>query len=333
MLALCAAISPSVVTATPDESPPPRVAVLRFIPEGRVPAIVVDQLTNATTAVARRNPSREVVTILDAMATIKFSPMEAVAGCEDDVLCLAQIGATLEVDMLTIGRVARDHDTSDAYAIKVFTVDVARSVIRRRITFALSGSAAEIEREFLKSIGDLFDDGAGASNGVPAHHDGAAQGALPEPPSSDAPAAPVAPIVIPAAPLPAFRDPDAPDRDPPTDSSSWRPIAGWSGMGLGVAACGLAVWQGLAALEAQTAYRNAATQVEAFDAKARGERAGLHTNIAWSVGGALAGIGALLVALDAFDGDDRSEAVQTDRDGVAIDFHGTGADITWRWSW
>lgn len=283
---------------------PTRMAVFPLVAGERVPKAVAEACSSALLVAVHVDTHAAIMTAEDAEQQLGFSPLQAVASCDDDVLCFAQIGTALEVPWLVVGRIART-PRGTRYEAVVMRVDVARSVIAARTTLDLTGTRDEIERGFADGIRGFFsDETAPVDDGVKMD-DGSIQTSPPPPPppAEGEQSPPTPPPTFTAPPLspPQFMDHDA---IPPSDAGvSTLAVSGWSSAALGVVAGGLGAWQGIIALEQQEAYAHARSQIDALDAKSAGETAGLAANIAYASCGALVATAIVLFIADATDDD------------------------------
>jgi hypothetical protein len=127
--ALCSAAPPTVKVAVLDLSTPGLQAE-----EGK--ALSSNLLGIITSEVARLGKS--VISSADINLILSFEKQKDLAGCQDNVSCLAEIGGALGVDLLLSGSIGKLGET---YNVALTLVDSKNAEVKKRF----SGSAGSLE--------------------------------------------------------------------------------------------------------------------------------------------------------------------------------------------
>ncbi len=125
MFFLAAALSGA---ASPAAPPPSKVLVLPFEVVGFDLSLAED-LSRVVAQELGKMPATKPVLRADIAATFTFQAQRALAGCQEETACLADVGAALAADKLLVGRVAR---LGDKALLSITLIDVARMDVDAR---------------------------------------------------------------------------------------------------------------------------------------------------------------------------------------------------------
>ncbi len=159
MLFLAASLSGA---ASPAAPPPSKVLVLPFEVVG-FDASLAEDLSRVAAQELGKMPATRPILRADIAATFTFQAQRALAGCQEETACLADVGAALAADKLLVGRVAR---LGEKALLSITLIDVARMDVDARRMEETPASPDGFPGALRKLTGSLGAAGPGAKAAV-----------------------------------------------------------------------------------------------------------------------------------------------------------------------
>jgi hypothetical protein len=235
-------VSPPIVLLLVLAGAQPRIAVLDLKARVAVSADLAQAVTDDVVAEVRRLlPNAKVISADEIRSTLKYDLQKRDLGC-NVASCLSEIGGALGVELLVTGTLSKFGKT---YLLSLKTIDPRAATVTHEYTQQIGGESDEaLLAAVAPGVRQLFPELASPPQAViPAPLILVPPEASPEP-------QPKAPIQTPprdqadlfAGPAARTRATKAPPdavslQQPRTGSSNeWRPVVGWTGVGLSIAA-------------------------------------------------------------------------------------------------